>query len=75
MVGGSQPCVDLLRKTIRAIDSRKLLSFVEADICFVEAGKVSVAGTAAAGTVHTQLAQYPAAGTENSTAVHMYMYM
>ena len=25
MVGGSQPCVDLLRKTIRAIDSRKLL--------------------------------------------------
>ena len=25
MVRGSQPCVDLLRKTIRAIDSRKLL--------------------------------------------------
>ena len=24
-VGGSQPCVDLLRKTIRAIESRNLL--------------------------------------------------
>ena len=31
MGGGSQPCVDLLRKTIRAIDSRKLLGEIYCD--------------------------------------------
>ena len=50
-------------------------SAISAFHCRFGTGGVPVAGTAAAGTVHTQLAQYPAAGTENSTAVHMYMYL
>ena len=50
--------IDLLRLMVTLLAP---LGALERPRCFVEAGKVSVAGTAAAGTVHMQLAQYPAA--------------